>query len=379
MRYLLGGYGADLGGSAEGFGVLTAGDADSPLASGPLGVADAVAGAASPSWVARHPHLDVVYATLEGQGAVQAFRRTGETTFAPLGRPVAVGAAPCHVLALPQALIVSCWGDGAVVRVALDAAGRPGAAVAWAAVDAGAEPEDTDRTRYDDALRAVRAAVGEDAAHLLPEPTEVDAVPDAGNATAQARVSRAHQAALVGPGLLATTDLGLDLVRFWRTDGEAQRVRLPAGTGPRHMVWHPSGHLYVVTEHSGEVFTLGQNPTGSWRIVGGVSLGGMPGDAAAELALSHDGEVLYAGLRGSDTIATLRVLGSGDELRTTALSEAGVSWPRHHIIARDTVLVAGQRSDEIASLALDARTGAPGRVRHRTIAPSPTAILPFPV
>ena len=145
------------------------------------------------------------------------------------------------------------------------------------------------------------------------------------------------------------------------------------------MVWHPSGHLYVVTEHSGEVFTLGQTPTGSWRIVGGVSLGGMPGDAAAELALSRDGEVLYAGLRGSDTIATLRVLGSGDEVRTTALSEAGVSWPRHHVIARDTVLVAGQRSDEIASLALDARTGAPGRVRHRTIAPSPTAILPFPV
>ena len=39
------------------------------------------------------------------------------------------------------------------------------------------------------------------------------------------------------------------------------------------------------------------------------------------------------------------------------------------------LLVAGQRSDEITVLDLDDRTGAPGRVRHRTAAPAPTHLL----
>ena len=62
-------------------------------------------------------------------------------------------------------------------------------------------------------------------------------------------------------------------------------------------------------------------------------------------------------------------------LTPVALVEAGVDWPRHHVVVRDTLLVAGQRSDEVVSLTLDLRTGVPGRVRHRTPAPSPTCLL----
>ncbi|HEY6800654.1 MAG TPA: beta-propeller fold lactonase family protein, partial [Agromyces sp.] len=128
-----------------------------------------------------------------------------------------------------------------------------------------------------------------------------------------------------------------------------------------------------------EVFVLGSSPDGSWRVVGGVPLGAgavLPDDAAAELAASRDGEFLYAGIRGSNTIATLRVRGAGETVDPVALVDAGVDWPRHHLVVRDTLLVAGQRSDDIASLSLDLRTGVPGRVRHRTAAPSPTCILP---
>ncbi|GAA4057728.1 hypothetical protein GCM10023065_32050 [Microbacterium laevaniformans] len=53
----------------------------------------------------------------------------------------------------------------------------------------------------------------------------------------------------------------------------------------------------------------------------------------------------------------------------------GVDWPRHHVVVRDTLLVAGQRSDEIAALTLDERTGVPGRARRRVDAPSPTCLL----
>ena len=115
----------------------------------------------------------------------------------------------------------------------------------------------------------------------------------------------------------------------------------------------------------------------SWRIVGGTPLGTgtLPGDSAAEIALSRDGQHVYAGVRGSNTIATLRVRGGGDSAASVALVEAGVDWPRHHIVERDTLLVAGQLSDEVASLTLDTRTGVPGRVRHRTAVPSPTCLL----
>ncbi len=379
MRFLVGGYTAELDGHATGIGMLRAGAADDVLAGGALASeGDVVAASGSPSWLAPHPGSaslprgEVVYAAMEGAGTVQAFRRSGERTWMPLGTPVPAGEIVCHVAVAPDggSLVAVCWGDGTVVRMALDAAGRPSAPVAAEAA----------RDPYAGAAEVEPAAF--DAEALLrghaPEPDEALSDP----LLPRDRTSRAHAAAFLPDGRVATTDLGFDLVRIWRrTTTGLQRdheVVLPRGSGPRHLVVHPSGHLYVVTEHSCEVFVLGPSGTGHWRLVGGVpaSPGAALDDAAAELAASRDGEFLYAGLRGSDTIATLRVRGSGDRLETVALVESGVQWPRHHVVARDTLLVAGQRSDSVASLALDLRTGVPGRVRHRLEAPTPSCLLP---
>ena len=58
---------------------------------------------------------------------MQAFRRTSERGFARLGDPVPAGDLVCHVAVDPDGtrLIASCWGDGRVVAMGLDAAGRP--------------------------------------------------------------------------------------------------------------------------------------------------------------------------------------------------------------------------------------------------------------
>lgn len=393
MRFLLGGYTADMDGAATGIGMLQAGAVDEASAGGPLAFTGTVAEADSPSWVAAHPTLDVVYGALEKRGAVQAFRRSGEASFVPHGAPVDAGEATCHVAVAPDgaSLVAACWGDGRIVRMALAADGRPGAAeVAPAAIDPyAADAADGDVAGSSlaggdidlaAAARALREAAGDEFAHLVPEH---DAEPAGeGGDEASARPSRAHQALFLPGGLVATTDLGLDVVRFWRsTPGglrPLQQVALPRGSGPRHMVLHPSGHLYVVTELSCEVFALAAAADGTWRVVGGTQLAGaLPGDSAAELTPSRDGEYLYAGLRGSNTIATLRVRGTGETLSPVALVEAGVDWPRHHLVVRDTLLVAGQRSDEVVSLTLELRTGVPGRVRHRTAVPSPTCLLPL--
>ncbi|GAA2980188.1 6-phosphogluconolactonase (cycloisomerase 2 family) [Microbacterium terrae] len=415
MRLLLGGYTADMDGHASGIGMLLVGDADGASAGGPLAYAGEVAAAASPSWLTAHPGTeaslgsgspslsrgDVVYAALEGAGAVQAYRRTGEASFVPLGAPVEAGSFVCHIAVDPGGafLLATCWGDGRVVRMSLDAAGRPSSpTIAPDPVDphgGTGSPASPAAAAYAfdggvdlaAAARALREAAGDEYAHLVPDhdraPTEpAELEPGAADAAASERVPHAHQSLFLPGGLVATTDMGFDIVRLWRASAAGLRhahdVVLPRGSGPRHMAWHPSGHLYVVAELSCEVFVLAPDVTGTWRVIAGVPLGPtQPGDTAAELALSHDRAFLYAGVRGSDTLAAVRVRGAGDELAPVALVEAGVRWPRHHVVARDALIVAGQLGDEVASLTLDIRTGVPGRARHRTAGPSPTCLLPL--
>ena len=345
MRLLLGGYGADLDGKATGIGLLQA-DAGALSFLG-----DAVSAAGSPSWVAQHPTLDVIYGALEGAGTVQAFARTGEPSWTPLGDAVPAGELVCHLAVSPDGgmLLAACWGDGRLLAIPLDGRGAPGRPVA---VDAASDP------------------------HAVPgDLAQVDG--------AEPRPSRAHQSVFLPGGLVVSTDMGLDLLRFWSREAGGlrlqQQVALPFGVGPRHAVWHPSGHLYVVAELSAEVYALRPSPEGRWRIVSAsvLSPASLPGDAAAELCTSHDGEFLYAGLRGSDTIAALRVRGDGSEVAPVALVESGVSWPRHHTVVRDTLFTAGQLSDEVAARSLDLRTGVPGRIRLRAEAPSPTQLLPL--
>lgn len=413
MRFFIGGRGSDMGGEGAGIGVVTAGEAESPIASGALAYRGDAVEAPSPTWITRHPSAPVVYAALEGEQRVAAFRRTGETTLQPLGS-VEAGEAVCHVAVAPDGscLVASCWGDGRVVHVPLAPDGRLGEPALAVAAQDPYRPVDTIPSLPDDAGHVDPVAAGEDpaeiAARLLrqstgePDPFDDPAVravmdlarreaataPGTGlvlpspepEDIAEPRPSRAHAALFLPDGRVATTDLGYDLIRFWRVGARGlvpdHEVVLPFGSGPRHMVLHPSGFLHVVTELSCEVFVLARGRDGRWTLRAGAQTGAADGDAAAELAASRDGTFLYAGLRGSDTISVLRVGGEGDRLERVALAESGIVKPRHHVIVRDTLLVAGQGSNEIASLPVDERTGFPGRVRHRVAYPAPTCLLP---
>ncbi|MFT4235827.1 MAG: beta-propeller fold lactonase family protein [Microbacterium sp.] len=392
MRFWVGGWGRAQDGECEGVSQITAGDADSPLSGGALRDVGLATRAESPSWLAAHPTRDVVYAALEADGVVAAYARTGEATLVPLGAPADAGAAVCHLAVAPggEFLIASCWGDGRVVHLPLRADGAiDSPVIAQAAVDpyssrtpaaaltealAGDEPVDLS------ALIAGGVDPSDIAALMAGHaPRAQEEVP---TPAAEPRPSRAHCAVFLPGGVVATTDLGYDLVRFWRAapSGLAPigQVVLPFGCGPRHLLRHPSGHLFVATEFSGEVFVLRQAADSTWSLAGGVteSPAKLDIDTGAGIALSPDGEVVWVGLRGSDTIAVLNVRGQGDALRPVALVDSGVTTPRHHEVGRDALLVTGQGSHEIATLPLDARTGIPGRVTRRLSSPSPTHLLP---
>lgn len=86
-RFWVGGYSPDGGGTS--LGIRAMGYTQGVLTD--LGLAHA---AESPSWLATHPRLPVLYAALEHRGEVAAYRILGHNKLEPLGKPKPAGALP---------------------------------------------------------------------------------------------------------------------------------------------------------------------------------------------------------------------------------------------------------------------------------------------
>lgn len=326
-------YTANGGGRGAGIGGLNAG-ADGTLRW--LGVA---AAADSPSFLAVHPSLDVVYAVGEAARTLRAYRRSGDFGLEPAGPDWPAGDAACHVAVDPQGrfLVVACWGDGQILLYELD---------------------------HDGGITARFAA----AASIVP-----------------GRPSRAHASLMLDDGRVMTTDLGHDLLRVWdyapsqglRLDHE---VTLPRDCGPRHLVQHPGGSVLVVTEYSIEVAVVQPSrESGTFTLTGifpATSGGARPGDSAAEIALAADGRHAYIGVRGSNRIGVLGVDRGGGALRPLADVPSGGDWPRHHLVRNGWLHVAHERSGDVVTYALDPASGLPGAAVGRAELASPTAPIP---
>lgn len=335
-----GSYTEDSGGQGEGIGAISAGP------DGTLQWLGTAATADSPSFIAVHPTVPVVYAVGEHARTVQAYRRSGEFGLEPFGDPQLAGAAACHVAVDPlgRFLIVSCWGDGQVLLYELDHdGGMTGRFPASPSVDP----------------------------HQMP-------------GAAEPRPSRAHASLMLADGRIMTTDLGHDTLRIWQyvpgvglTAGHD--VVLPAGSGPRHLVQHSTGSVFVVSEYSIEVFVVKANQAGTFELIsqGRATFGGaLPDDAAAEICFGPGGSHAYVGVRGSNRIGVLAVSADGSVLTPQADFASGGNWPRHHLVRGQWLHVAHERSGAIATFELDPATGLPGAQIHTLESPSPTALVP---
>ncbi|HKU29602.1 lactonase family protein [Arthrobacter sp. NyZ413] len=342
----VGTYTADSDGRGEGIGAIGA------ATDGTLTWLGTAAEAPSPSFVAVHPSLPVVYAVGEAAQTVRAYRRNGEFSLEPLGGAWSAGAAVCHVAVDPDGrfIVVACWGDGNVILYGLD--------------------DDGGITSRFAAAPAKDPHAGKEGA--------VDI------ATGGARVSRAHASLMLDDGRIMTTDLGFDLVRVWNYFPDSgllldHEVALPLGSGPRHLVQHPSSAVFIVTEYSIEVAVLLPGADGRFGLSGRgpASEGGaVDGDAAAEIVLSQDSRFVYTGIRGSNRICVLAVEGSGTRLRPVADVPSGGNWPRHHMVGGGWLHVAHERSHQVTTFALDPTTGIPGDVQGQLSVGSPTALVP---
>lgn len=334
-----GSYTADRNANGKGIGAISV-DSDGKLTS--LGLA---AAADSPSFLAKHPTLPVIYAVAEEGQVVQAYRRTRTAELEPMGKAWHSGEATCHVAADPHGrfIIATCWGDGQVVLYELD---DDGAITSRTSAEAAVDPHQTGPT--DD-----------------PRP------------------SRAHSSHMLPDGRILTTDLGHDLVRVWRYQQGTglvpdHQVVLPKGSGPRHMVRHPSGTVFIDTEYSVEVAAIRAEPQGVYELTAIVPASvnkAFDGDAAAEISLSPDGRFAYVGVRGSNRICILKVIDGGTALEPLADVPSGGDWPRHHLVHGEWLFVAHEGSDDVVSYRLDPQTGLPDGPVSRVETGSPSFLM----
>ncbi|QFY08281.1 beta-propeller fold lactonase family protein [Nonomuraea phyllanthi] len=254
---------------------------------------------ASPSFLAAHPTLPVLYAAGElGRGWLTAFRT--EPALSPFDERPSEGDSPCHVAVDPAGTVLAAanYGDGTAVIQRLD--------------DRGAFEGDPIVLRHE----------------------------GSGPNRSRQEGPHAHQA-VFHEGILHVSDLGTDEIRRYRLDGTPlEPIAMHPGTGPRHFAFAGS-HLYVAGELDGSVTLI----EGERRTVAPASR------CEGENHPSHlqvEGDFVYVANRGPNTISVLRAA----DLSPVAEVRSGGDWPRHFAIDGATMYVANQQSDAVTVFSL---------------------------
>jgi 6-phosphogluconolactonase len=170
--------------------------------------------------------------------------------------------------------------------------------------------------------------------------------------------------------LLAAVDLGTDglwLYHFNAASGDirlAREVMLPAGSGPRHCVFHPSRPwLYVCGELDSTLMTLRHDTVaGTAELVdsAAATLEAHPGrNFPSGLAIAPDGRYLMLGNRGPDTIAIFWIDPETGMARYHEEVSCGGTFPRAiRLDSTGRVLaVANNKSGNVALFSRDFESG----------------------
>jgi 6-phosphogluconolactonase len=315
-RLLIGGYSGDKG-AGSGISVL---EGDSVIATIP---------ADSPSWLARHPQLPVVYAVAEtDEGHVRAWRLADGMPADPLGSGETGGAEPAHLTVDPTGrfLITANYTGGSISVHRLGPDGSIG--------------ERTDLVQHQVHGQHPR----QDAAH----PHMVLATEDE----------------------VLITDLGGDAIYLYRLTADGKLAQngvlvAPRGSGPRHVL-AVGDRYYATAELSGQVlvFDAGEH------LAGRVAASARPGPNQPSELVS-DGRYLYVANRGPNTVTVFDLAG-GTLCYVTEVATG--DWPRHIALEDGTLYVANERSHQVMRMRIDPATGIPAHEQTIEV-PSPTFVL----
>ncbi len=329
----LGSYTGESGGEGEGIALLRRNPLTGSLTR--LGVA---ARTPSPSFLAQHPVLPVLYAVNElDAGTVSAFRVAVDGSLRELAVRDTGGRHPVHLAVTPDGrhLLVANYSSGTVTVHPLDDEGAPG--VRTDVLDLLGRGPDPERQ------------AGPHAHHVTPGRS--------------------------GPDVLIA-DLGAD--RIWRSRLDPHSGRLgepvvavpvPPGTGPRHLLVGADGTVLFTAELTG---ALGWQDSGGDRGMVAASTTVDP-NFPSELVAGRDERFVYVANRGPDTVSAF----AREDGKATLIAEipTGGSWPRHIALLSYHLYVANERSHTVTIFRLDPDTGIPCTAGEAVPEPSPACIL----
>ena len=199
---------------------------------------------------------------------------------------------------------------------------------------------------------------------------ELDSIQHVGSSinTDRQEGPHAHAAVFTDDDLLLVVDLGLDEIKRYKLDRAAGKLithdslKVPAGHGPRHLVFHPSGkYLFVVNEliSSISIFDYSQATP---KLLETVST--LPDDTQVEsycaaIRIHPSGNYIYASNRGHDSIAVFSFDAATADLKPIEFTSTGGQLPRDfNIDASGKLLIAAnQQSNSLLSFWLDSDTG----------------------
>ncbi|MFA7237626.1 MAG: lactonase family protein [Phycisphaeraceae bacterium] len=308
-------------------------------------------GVVNPSFLALHPTQPLLFAVSEVSkfgdapaGGVAAFQIDASGRLKPLNTQNSGGTGPCFLSVDPTGthVLVANYGGGSVAALPIDPTGRLQPARTFIQFHGDAKPH----------AHAISA-----------DPTGRFAI---------------------------ATDLGLDQIRVFAynpASGELVAndppfVPLPAGTGPRHFVFHPNGKwCYVINELNSTIDAF------AWNAQAGTltpfdHLATIPPDFherndTAHIAVHPSGRWLYGSNRGHDSIAVFRIDPDTGELTAIRYEPARGRTPRHFNIdpTGTFLLAANQKSDNVQVFRIDAPTGLLTPVGQPVPIPSPVCVI----
>lgn len=181
-------------------------------------------------------------------------------------------------------------------------------------------------------------------------------------------------------GFILVPCLEQDQVRIFDRKFSPRGVILfPAGSGPRHGIFHPKDRtLWMVTERSHELYHFNYADT-RYQLLQQVSI--LPKDhpeyaasTTAAIRLSPDGRFLYTSTRGADIMSVFALDADGAHLIQQV--PCGGKHPRDFILPDDGryVLVLCRDSDDLFSFPRDAETGKLGEIVSHIHVPEGSSI-----
>jgi 6-phosphogluconolactonase len=327
------------------------------LTTGKLTSVGVTEGIKNPSFVAIHPSGKFLYAVSEVSdadgkpgGAVTAFsldRKTGQLK--QLNHQSSEGAGPCHVSVdkTGKVAFVANYGSGSIASLPIKA---------------------------DGSLEKAASAIQHEGSSVVPN-----------------RQAGPHAHSInVAPDnrFIFAADLGLDKVLIYKLDPAKGTLtandpafgQAPAGGGPRHFAFHPSGRFaYVCNEIKSSVTAFAYDANkGSLSELQTITT--LPeetqGNSTAEIQVHPSGKFLYCSNRGHDSLAIFTIDEKTGKLTAAGHQKTLGKTPRNFGIdpTGTFVIACNQGTDNVAVFKVDQVSGKLSQVGEPINVPSPVCV-----